>query len=331
MTTGQLRIKDSTGRLSNTLNLEFIFEAAPPASVKPLMGASTSSNTTWATLETAIGAFQSRRTYGSTTPSNFEASQAGSANDLEAGRASYWSFKPSMSTFPTDTAAQNALRTLLRSVPVGHRFVIITYHEPEDNIAQSQFTLAQWKASVVKTGEIVDEIRAEQGANSKLRAGICLMGPWTFDSRSNYDTWDWAWTAAELERIDVVCIDPYRWNPGDPSLEQILTRNDSGTATGTDRSTMTKLLQWGKPVVLSEWGCTSTSVTDANRAAWIRAAYAWFNTWNAAHPAVPIESALYFHNNLDVTAEPRATWELLASGQEQSKQALIDVTADART
>lgn len=299
--------------------------------LKPLMGASTSSNTTWATLETAVGAFQARRTYGSSIPSNFEASQAGSANDLEAGRASYWSFKPNQATFATDTTAHNALRAFLRTVPIGHRFVIINYHEPEDNIQAGSFTLAQWKACVQKTGEIVGEIRAEQGANSKLRAGICLMGPWTFDSRSNYSAWDWTFTAAQLAAIDVVCIDPYRWNPGDPSMEQILTRNDSGTLTGTDRATMTKLLAWGKPIVLSEWGCTSTNVTDANRAAWIRATWTWFGTWNAANSAVPIEAVLYFHNNLDVSANPKATWEVLASGQEQSKQALADIVADAKS
>ncbi len=304
--------------------------AVTSAAVKPLMGASTSSNSTWSTLESAVGAFQARRTYGSTIPANFEASQAGSANDLEAGRASYWSFKPNQTTFAGDTAQHNALRAFLRSVPVGHRFVLINYHEPEDNIAAGTFTLAQWKACVQKTGELVHEIRAEQGANSKLRAGICLMGPWTFDSRSAYDTWDWTFTPLQLAAIDVVCIDPYRWNPGDASMEIMLTRNDFGTLTGTDRATMTKLAAWSKPVVLSEWGCTSTGVTDANRAAWIRATWDWFKAWTVAHPEMPVEAVLYFHNNLDVGSDPRATWEVLASGQEQSKQALIDILTDAK-
>lgn len=298
--------------------------------LKPLMGGSTSSNTTWGTFETAIGQLMARRTYGSTIPANFEASQAGSANDLEAGRASYWSFKPTQTTFATDTAQHNALRTFLRSVPVGHRFTLINYHEPEDNIQAGSFTLEQWQACVVKTGEIVDEINAEKGPASRLRNGICLMGPWTWDTRSNYDLWDWTWTPSELERVDVVCIDPYRWNPGDPSMETILTRNDSGTLTGTDRAVMTKLLAWGKPIVLSEWGCTSTGVNDLNRAAWINATWTWFKAWNVAHPTVPIEAVLYFHNNLDVGSDPRATWEVLASGQEQSKQALIDILADAK-
>ncbi len=305
------------------------YTVAAPA-VKPLMGASTSSNTTWTTLTNAVGTFQARRTYGSAIPASFAASQAGSAGDAAAGRASYWSFKPNQTTFATDTAQHNALRTFLRSVPVGHRFVLINYHEPEDNIAAGTFTLAQWKACVQKTGELVHEIRAEQGANSKLRAGICLMGPWTFDSRSAYDAWDWTFTPAQLAAIDVVCIDPYRWNPGDGSMEIMLTRDDFGTLTTTARATMTKLAAWGKPVVLSEWGCTSTGVNDLNRAAWIRATWDWFKTWSAAHPELPFEAVLYFHNNLDVGSDPRATWEVLASGQEQSKQALIDILADAK-
>lgn len=299
---------------------------------KPLMGASTSSNTTWNTLETAVGAFQARRTYGTSIPASFAASQAGSAGDAAAGRASYWSFKPTMSTFgSTGTSEQNALRAFLRTVPVGHRFTIICYHEPEDNINAGSFTLAQWKAAVQKTGEIVDEINTEKGVNSRLRNGICLMGPWTFDSRSAYDAWDWTFTPVQLASVDVVCIDPYRWNPGDASMEIMLTRDDFGTLTTTTRATMTKLAAWGKPVVLSEWGCTSTGVTDANRAAWIRATWDWFKTWSAAHPELPFEAVLYFHNNLDVGSDPRASWEVLASGQEQSKQALIDILTDAKT
>jgi hypothetical protein len=332
VTIGQLRLKDATGRLSNQLALDFVFQATSPAGGKPLMGGSTSSNTTWGTFETAIGAQMARRTYGSTIPSTFEATQAGSANDFEAGRATYWSFKPNQATFATDTTQHNALRAMLRSVPVGHRFTIINYHEPEDNIASGMFTLAQWKACVQATGEIVDEINTEKGVGSKLRNGICLMGPWTFDTRSNYDTWDWTFTTAQLASIDVVCIDPYRWNPGDPSLELILTRSESGTGTGAATAVMTKLSAWGKPIVLSEWGCTSTGVADANRAAWITAAYAWMKSWNTDHPTgARFEAALYFHNNLDVAQEPRATWELLGSGQTLSKQALIDATADART
>ena len=305
------------------------------AEVKPLMGASTSSNSTWTTLQAAVGAFESRRTYGSTIPASYSGTQSGSAGDIAAGRFAAWSFKPNQATFPTDTMAHNQLRTMLRTVPLKAVFtdpwwLIIDYHEPEDNIAASAFTLPQWKATVQKVGEIVAEIRAEQGPMSRLRNGICLMGPWTFDTRSNYDTWDWTFTPAQLAVIDYVCFDPYRWNPGDPAMETILTRNESGTGAGTDRSVMAKVLAWGKPVVLSEWGCTSTGVTDANRAAWINATWTWFKTWNVAHPTVPFESVMYFHNNLDVPNEPRATWEVLASGQDQSKQALIDILADAK-
>lgn len=330
MATGQLRLKDSTGRLSNALGLEITFGETPAPAGKPMMGGTTSSNSTWTPFDQAFGPVGCRRTYGSTIPASFEASQAGTANDVEAGRASYWSFKPNMTTYATDTSQHAALRTFLRSVPVGHPFTLICYHEPEDNIAAGSFTLAQWKACVQKTGEIVQEINAEKGPNSRLRNGICIMGPWTFDSRSAYDTYDWTFTPAQLAVIDVVGIDPYKWNPGDGSLEQILTRDDSGSLTSTTRTTMGKLSAWGKPIALMEWACTSTGFSDAGKAAWIRAAWTWMKAWNASHP-VKIEAAIYFHTNQFVSSEPRSTWEVLGSGLEQSRQALADIIADART
>lgn len=303
-------------------------------SAKPLMGGSTSSNTTWTPYQTAIGAQMARRTFeggGSTLPATFAASRAGSdpAND----RATYATFKPNqdggIATFPTSTIQQNWLRSYLRSVPVGHPVTVGCWHEPEDDIADGEFTLAQWKAANQTFGEIVHEINAEKGPGSRLRHSICLMGYWTFDTRG-YGTMDWTFTPQQLAVIDVVCLDPYRYNPGDPSMEQLLTRNNSGSQTGTALSTMTRLLAWGKPIVWAEWACTSTGVSDTDRAAWIRAAYTWLKTWNAAHPDVPVEAALYFHNNQFVSSEPRATWEVLGSGQTLSKQALVDITADAR-
>lgn len=335
MVTGQLRLKDSTGRLSNQLALDVVFSPTPPSSAPlPLMGGSTSSNSTWATYEAGIGKMEARRTFeggGSALPTTFAASR--SNPDIAAGRASYQTFKPNqdggMATFATSTIQQNWWRNYLRSIPVGHRWTGGIWHEPEDDIAAGDFTLAQWKADNQRAGEIVHEVREEQGAESKIRHSVCFMSYWTLDE-DGYGYMDWTFTAAQLAAIDVVCIDPYRYNPGDPSMEQMLTRNNSGSQTGTDRSVMTKLLGWGKPIVLAEWACTSTNVTDSDRAAWIRAAYAWFKSWNTAHPTVPIEAALWFHNNSFVPTVPKATWEVLGSGQTLSKQALIDITAEAR-
>jgi len=316
---------DSQGH-ATSVDLPFTVTAA---TVKPLLGASTSSNTTWSTLTAAVGQFQARRTYeggGSALPATFAASRASS--DPAAGRVTYSTFKPNqdggLPTFPTSTIQQNWLRNFLRSVPVGHRYNIGLFHEPEDNIQNGEFTLAQWKAAVNKCGEIVAEINAEKGSSSRLRNGFCIMGPWTFDTASAYDQWDWS-TGFNLNVIDYVAVDAYIWKGDDPSLARQMTYDDMGRGSGQTRACMTKLLQWGKPVVLAEWGVTSNDQTDQQKADEIRAAWAWFKAWSAAYPGtVPIEAVLYFHYNL----EADVTWEVL--GQAQSKQALIDILADAK-
>lgn len=322
-----------TDRSGGTTQASVNYTIGTP-NVRPLMGGSTSSNTTWATYEAAIGKQEARRVFeggGSALPTTFAASR--SNPDVAAGRASYQTFKPNqdggMATFATSTIQQNWWRNFLRSIPVGHRWTGGIWHEPEDDIAAGDFTLAQWKANNQRAGEIVHEVNAEKGPNSRLRHSICLMGYWTFDTRG-YGAMDWTFTPAQLAAIDVICIDPYKWNPGDSSMEQLLTRNNSGSQTGTNLSTMAKLLAWGKPIVWAEWACTSTGVNDSERAAWIRAAYAWAKAWNVAHPDVPFEALLYFHNNQFVSNEPRATWEVLGTGQSLSKQALIDITAESR-
>lgn len=309
---------------------ESLTVATTSAATKPLMGASTSSNTTWTTLTNAVGTFQARRTYeggGSALPTTFAASRASS--DPAAGRATYSTFKPNQDggliTFPTSTIQQNWLRNFLRSVPVGHRYNIGVFHEPEDNIQNDEFTLAQWKAATNKVGQIVDEINAEKGPNSNLRNGFCIRGPGTFAASSPYDQWDWS-TGFDWNVIDYVAVDPYIWNGGDVSYERQMTYDEYGNGSGQSQATMTKLLQWGKPVVLTEWGVTSTDQTDQEKADEIRAAWAWMKAWNVAHPGLPIEAALYFHYNL----EADVTWEVLGAGEALAKQALIDILADAK-
>jgi hypothetical protein len=318
-----------TDRSGGTAQASVNYAVGTPAT-KPLMGASTSSNTTWSTLTNAIGQFQARRTYeggGSTLPSSFSSSRASS--DPANGRVTYSTFKPNQDggliNFPNSAIQQNWLRSFLRSVPVGHRYNIGVFHEPEDNIANGEFTLAQWKATVNKVGQIVHEIRAEQGPNSRLRNGFCIMGPWTFDSTSPYDTWDWS-GGIDWSVIDYVAIDAYIWNGNDPSYQRQMTYDDMGRGNGQTRACMTKLLQWGKPVALTEWGVTSNDQTDQEKADEMRAAWAWMKSWNVAHPELPIEAALYFHYNL----EADVTWEVLGAGEELAKQALIDILADAK-
>lgn len=263
-----------------------------PAS--PLVGASAATDAAFNALNTAAGPLRARRTYDGALPRSFSATTA--AGDVAAGRRSYWSFRPRVATFATDAAAQAAFSAFLDTIPSGHSTVIVAWHEPEDNIRSGQFTLAQWGAMNNKVGQI---IRSKH--RPELRHGICLMGPWTFDSRSPYYRYDWK-AVLNFDLVDVVGIDPYKFHTTDPSMQKMLTVPNYGTG-GTNPSTMQRLLSWGKPVALMEWGVVATDVTsgepitDAARARWISDAHAWMKTWNE-RDSIRIESALYFNLNV---------------------------------
>jgi len=322
-----------TDRSGGTAQASVNYTVSTPT-VKPLLGACTSSNTTWTTLVAAVGQPMARRTYeggGSTLPATFAASRASS--DPAAGRVTYTSFKPNqdggMPTFATSTIQQDWCLAYLRSIPVGHRCNLGIWHEPGDNFGS--FTVPQWKAGVVKLGQLVAQVNAEKGPTSRLRSGPMIEGPYDFDSTNTgygqipFGPIDWWFTAAELQWIDYIGVDPYIWGGGDPSYERQMTYDDMGRGAGQTRSCMSYLTAMGKPIAITEWGVTSAGQTDQEKADEIRAAWAWMKAWNVAHPGLPIEAALYFHYNLS-----GATWEVLGAGEELAKQALIDVLADAK-
>jgi hypothetical protein len=302
----------------------------PPPAVKPRMGGTVAANTDWAGWESAMGASSYRRTYDGALPASFAASKAGTAGDYAAGRESVWSYKPTITSTGLSQASQDALLAFLRTVPVGHRFTLIVYHEPEDNF-NATFTLAGWKEAQRQAGTLVDQVNTEKGASSKLRLGISLMGPWTFDSRSAYSSFDWTFTPAQLAAIDVVGIDPYFWNPGDPSMQQMLTHDDSGTGTGTSRSTMAHLDAWGKPVLFTEWGTTRTGRSDTQRATDITGTYNWAKARNAdTDPATQqIEGMIYFHLDPGTDSRMRDLWKVI--GYPAAETALRDAMTDSRT
>jgi hypothetical protein len=257
----------------------------------PLMGAAAIDTATFNKLNTAAGPLKARRTYNSSIPASFSRSLA--ATDAAAGRVSYWSFRPNPKTFAADKTAQARLSTFLNTVPKGHKTVVIALHEPEDEIRRGDFTLAQWGAANNKVSEIVQAKKRPE-----LRFGISLMGPWTFDSRSPYYKYKWE-SVLNFSRVDVVGIDPYKFRTTDPSLQQMLTKSNSGRGDTPNPSTMAKLRSWGKPIVLTEWGIVSVDrsgkpISSTTRAAWIKAGYAWMKSWNATQP-VKIEAANYFH------------------------------------
>jgi hypothetical protein len=185
----------------------------------------------------------------------------------------------------------------------------------------------------VKAGQIVQEVRATRGSRCLIRLGSIWEGPWDYDSHNTgygqtpYGPFDWSWTAAELQYIDWISVDPYLSLANQASMERFMTYDDSGTLNTQTRGTMQKLASMGKPIAFCEWGVTSNSQTDAAKAAKIQSAWDWMKAWSAAHPVAPIEAALYFHYNL----EADVTWEVLGAGLTQSKAALTTILADAKS
>jgi hypothetical protein len=262
----------------------------------PLMGAAAINVATFNKLNADAGPLKVRRSYNQLIPVSFARSTA--ASDAAAGRVSYWSFRPNPKTFTGDKTQQAKLSAFLNTIPKGHKTVVIALHEPEDEIRNGTFTLAQWGATNNKVSEIVKAKKRPE-----LRFGISLMGPWTFDSRSPYYKYKWE-SVLNFSRIDVVGIDPYKFRASGGSLQSILTKSNSGSGRTSNPSTMAKLRSWGKPIALTEWGIvtndrfTHAPISSTTRAAWIKAGYAWMKSWNATQP-VKIEAAMYFHVHPD--------------------------------
>lgn len=294
----------------------------PPVSTKPLMGASTSNNTTFNTLNGIVGPLTCRRIFlgniGSTTTwQNSAASQ-----ETGTGRRCYLSFKPTApTTWATDLTQQGYFSNFLDTIPQDQEVVIILWHEPEQEINAGQFTLAQWKANVHKCGEII------HAKNRPLiRNSFILMGGWTFNINSPYSANDW--TTWDLSKIDCIGVDPYIEAANDPSIQNILTINDSGLGSGSSRSVMTKLGALNKPMYIGEWGVTETNKTLSQKATEITNAYNWMKTWNLTHMSGAYwEAAIYFNNNLDVPSDPDRTWEL----HDAPLTAFTNACADSRT
>ena len=264
----------------------------PPEWVKPVIGASVakggSSETLWATLESNVGHMLIRRTYDTTLPASFATSLA--RYDVANGQVSIWSWKPAVITFPTDTAAKNAFSAFVDTIPAGHETIITAYHEPEQEIAGGDWSIAQWGAMINTMATII-----KSKNRPELKTAICLMGPWTFNTASEYSTWDWD-NAVDWDLVDIVGIDPYRTTSGSTlSLERLLTWGNSGSSQSTV-SMMDKIEQWEKPCSLMEWGAYNS--TESSVATFITDAYAWMLEWNEAHPVTPIINALWFNQTL---------------------------------
>lgn len=268
-----------------------------PATVKkPLIGVIGSDEAAFNSINAQLGGVRVRRTYDTALPSRWSTSKA--ASDVAAGRMSLWSWKPSVLGFPTSDAQKAAFSAFLDTIPAGHECVIMAWHEPENDIPAS-WSLNQWGALQNAIATII-----KSKNRPELRTGFCLMGPWTFDTRSGRTTWNWE-GALDFDLIDVIGIDPYGTAASGAaqfySLEQLLTVRNSGSGSGTAPSMMEKLRQWGKPVSIMEFGKFyegSTIAPESVVAAWIHDAYHWMVEYNQTYPTTPIESALWYNMTL---------------------------------
>jgi hypothetical protein len=315
----------ATGRYHTfTLALTRVpFSQPPVANNKPLMGASTSNNTNFNTLNGVAGPLSCRRIFLGNIAASTTWQNSATSQETGTGRRCYLSFKPTnMTTFATDLTAQGNFSNFLDTIPVDQEVVITCFHEPEQEINAGQFTLAQWKAAVQKCGEIIHNKN-----RPLLRNAFILMGGWSFDNNSPYNAYDWI-TWSDPSKIDVIGIDPYIETSNDPSISTILTVNNSGKGSGSNDSALTNLLTINKPFFIGEWGVTETNKTLTQKATEITNFYNWMkNTWNPAHPNNKFEAAIYFNNNLDVPSDPDRTWEL----HDAPLDAFVAACADSRT
>lgn len=229
-----------------------------PATPKPLVGAATlnDSQASFTDLENDVGSLLIRRSYSGPDilPANFGATKAA----IDAGvRESMWSFKPNPATFAAG-GNDTWFNSFLDSIPSGHRMIIILWHEPEDNIANGEFSLAEWKAANNHLGALV-----HAKGRAELRTAICLMGSWTFNPASPYYTTEY-WDAGFSSAIDYIGLDPYNSNSSFTKFS-----NDANLARAMNWAALHQ-----KQVILPEFGCIDDPGGDpSKKVAWINDAY----------------------------------------------------------
>lgn len=272
-----------------------------PTSEKPIIGAATQSDTqlSFSNLESQVGSLLMRRSY--TGPDIFPATYAASTAGIDAGvRESMWSFKP----VPSEFAAGDHdawFDSFLDSVPNGQKVIFMMWHEPEDQIRDGDFSLADWKAANNRMGQLV-----HAKGRPELRTAICLLGAWTFDPTSPYHTTEY-WDTGFNMNIDYVGFDPYVSNGNFTLLE-----NDPNFMTAMAWANVTH----GKQVILPEFGASDDPGGDPTKKAdWITGTY-------QSAISMGMYSICYFNLNLTVPDVELITPEAIA--------AFSDINADSK-
>lgn len=245
---------------------------------KPVIGAATLSDTStsFSSLESSVGTLYIRRSYAAS--GSFPATYAASNAGIDSGvRESIWSFKPTPSDFAAGTN-DSWFNSFLDSIPSGQKVIFMLWHEPENEINTSQFTLADWKLANNHMGSLV-----HAKGRPELRTAICLLGSWDFDPSSPYHTWDF-WDSGFEDAIDYIGFDPYTSDGNfiDVSADTYF-QNAMTWATTTHN----------KPVILPEFGAID-NVDATKKATWIT------NTYNYA-VSHNIYSICYFDIDMDAS------------------------------
>lgn len=257
---------------------------------KPVVGAyAGDTQSSFQAFESQVGTLLIRRSYAGpgVLPADFASSNAGVDDGL---RESIWSFKPTPSTFAAG-GNDTWFNSFLDSIPNGHKTIIILWHEPEDNIRNNEFTLAEWKAANNHMGQLV-----HAKSRTELRSAINLMGPWTFNPSSPYYTTEY-WDSGFTTNIDYIGFDPYCTTSSFVDLA-----NDAN---------FLRAMSWAnthsKQVILPEFGCIDDPGGNATKkATWITHAYQYSTTAN-------MYAICYFNSNGSINNVPLTTPESIAA------------------
>lgn len=240
-----------------------------------------------------VGPLDARRTYdgisqggvgGTGVPASISNTRA--YPDVAAGRTSLHTFKPDF----LDGYAIGSLNAALTAYwnTINHPYIGGTHHEPEDNIQNGEYTLAQWLQGNVHAGTTM-----KNTGKTNLRFSINLRG---FRTAYSYGGFEQFWTPAFADVVDYIFFDPYYERfAGIPQ---------------TFASYIQSSLDWarskGKRVGLAEWGIVNTK-TDSQRRDFVLEVDAW------AKANEDVDYLCYWPNVLganDYTPYPTSSWPL---------------------
>jgi hypothetical protein len=178
---------------------------------------------------------------------------------VTAGRWSIYSFRGAPAAYASGSMDAQFV-SFLGTIPAGHKTTIVFLHEPEDNIAKGEFTLADWQAANLRLANLVHAQNRPE-----LTFGIVLMNyTWLKSSGRNPDDY---WPASFQGVIDYVGADGY----------QTYGFTTPTTTTWTPWATLiANYTAWvkGKAIpLLTEYACYDDP--QGRKVGWLQDVYAW--------------------------------------------------------